>query len=754
MKIQQGHNKLLDLLKQAYNGQVMLPDFQRNFVWMRNDIEELIKSLLEDMFIGTFLILYTHPSSVPFKPIFVQGAKGVNPNIKANPTVLILDGQQRLTAMFYAVYSPKIPLRYTETPYEFFINLDKLVEDDIENSVFSWSVKWREYVSYINDDGNLDYQKLLNDKILPVSIFKNKEKYYELKYTIMKKMFSDKQIEKIDSYINNLLDYNIMTLSLDISYNEKPEEIATLFERINKTGIKLSTYDLLTARFYKFIKLREEWEMVFEKKPNIKRLAVRVDNTNVPFSFIQALALSKGKSIKSRDLVKIDHMLLNKENWERVVDIVENKVLSNLYQVSNFGITDVRKWLPYNPLITLLTAFYLKHNYIDTEKINIWYWSAVFTERYSGSTESMMMKDFREVSEWFEDKSKIPEVVEQFFMQLSKDTFNLRNIKRRGSSKYKGIFNLIFKNVAVDFYQPESLTFNNLEDHHIFPKNFLQKKNVNVDYDVVLNRTLIFDETNRKISNKSPAEYLKEMINLQMSKGMNEKEAEQRVKNILKAHFIDNKMYEILKSTSKDLPSEKIKDNFEKFIQRREELIKDEIKKLIQYDIYLPYVNSKPEKLGRHELRKEFWKSLLKKSNKKFDLFSTRNTTVDSWLSKPLIPGVELVYKILYKSGAVELYIDCGKNSERINKKLFDFLYENREQIEKELNIKLEWQRMDDKRASRIAKKFYEGGLGNKESWDNLQENMVNFMVKFYKVISNYIPEMKKIKNVYQKASK
>lgn len=61
MNLQQGQNKLLNLLELAYNGEVMLPDFQRSFVWGRNDIEELIKSLLEDMFIGTFLILHTHP---------------------------------------------------------------------------------------------------------------------------------------------------------------------------------------------------------------------------------------------------------------------------------------------------------------------------------------------------------------------------------------------------------------------------------------------------------------------------------------------------------------------------------------------------------------------------------------------------------------------------------------------------------------------------------------------------------------------
>ena len=56
MELEWSKNKLLELVRKAYHGEVMLPDFQRNFVWARNNIEELICSLLERMFIGTFLI--------------------------------------------------------------------------------------------------------------------------------------------------------------------------------------------------------------------------------------------------------------------------------------------------------------------------------------------------------------------------------------------------------------------------------------------------------------------------------------------------------------------------------------------------------------------------------------------------------------------------------------------------------------------------------------------------------------------------
>lgn len=48
-----------------------------------------------------------------------------------------------------------------------------------------------------------------------------------------------------------------------------------------------------------------------------------------------------------------------------------------------------------------------------------------------------------------------------------------------------------------------------------------------------------------------------------------------------------------------------------------------------------------------------------------------------------------------------ELFIDVG-NAEK-NKALFDWLYEQREDIHKKLGTELEWERLDDKRASRIA---------------------------------------------------
>ena len=94
---------IIDLVKRAYEGRLVLPDFQRDFVWTRQDIEELIKSLLENVFIGVLLIQKVdNPENPPFK---VTTVKGVPPE-KMHPEELILDGQQRITSLFYAMYSP------------------------------------------------------------------------------------------------------------------------------------------------------------------------------------------------------------------------------------------------------------------------------------------------------------------------------------------------------------------------------------------------------------------------------------------------------------------------------------------------------------------------------------------------------------------------------------------------------------------------------------------------------------------------
>ena len=212
---------------------------------------------------------------------------------------------------------------------------------------------------------------------------------------------------------------------------------------------------------------------------------------------------------------------------------------------------------------------------IDIDKINKWYWSVIFTERYSGSTETKQTKDFKDMVKWLNDSSKIPEVVSDIISRL--DTQKI-DTSYPGSSIYKGVFNLLFRKRAWDFYEKDAIKFSSadLEDHHIFPRKFLEEKKVDVEKDIVLNRTLILSSTNKKISRKAPATYIKEMIKIHVS--------EEKVKEVLKNHFINEEMFELLKSVEENSPKEEIEEKFGQFIIMRENLIKEEIKKLVTPD--------------------------------------------------------------------------------------------------------------------------------------------------------------------------
>ena len=568
MQLQHGQQSLLELVKKAYEGEVMLPDFQRNFVWARQDVEELLKSLVESMFIGTFLIHHIDPQNPPFKTIEIEGVKTVNSNFSPNPKILILDGQQRLSSLFYALYQPNIPLKNVAYPYVFFIDIKELLNDNIEDSVFSWSVKWREYKQLINRNGEYNIDKLKELDIIPFSFLK--DDFTEIWYENYKEKYTNDEGKIIRKYIDNIIKFQ--TLTLDVPLNEKPETIAILFERINRTGVKLSVFDLLTARLYKFLNLRKEWENSFDDNHNLQVFSSNDKrDTKVPYYIIQAIALKNGLSIKARDMLKVNEKIINEKVWSETIKTLNTDVLERLLDKNEYGIADVDKWMPYKPMITLLLALFLDDSK-NIDKINCWYWASVFTERYGGSTESKLTKDYKDLLKWFKDEELIPEVVKEAREILEK-TFTLEDKKYAGSSIYKGVFNLLFINSAKDFYNNDKIKFSveNLDDHHIFPKGFLQDKEVELNYDIVLNRTLISSKTNKNISKKAPANYLKEMIKIHGNK--------EKVMEILKDHFIDEEMVEILMLTTDNSSKEEIENSFSSFINLRQNLIKKEIEK-------------------------------------------------------------------------------------------------------------------------------------------------------------------------------
>ncbi len=136
--------------------------------------------------------------------------------------------------------------------------------------------------------------------------------------------------------------------------------------------------------------------------------------------------------------------------------------------------------------------------------------------------------------------------------------------------------------------------------------------------------------------------------------------------------------------------------------------------------------------------RKKYWGSLLEKSKAKTQLFSNIKPGFFNLIQTGAgIGGVWYRYSINDKCGTVALNI--SKSSKKENKKIFDKLCLHKKEIEKMFGGKLQWERMPDKKSAQIIKRFTYSGLGDKEKWGTLQNDMINGMDAIAKAFKEYI---------------
>src|SRR3990170_1487270 len=114
------------LLQMIHNRETALPDFQRDFVWDPAATDELIESIISNFPAGSLLRIKNGQQLV-FQPRAVEGAPPLTRETR--PSYLILDGQQRLTSLYQALYGCG--------EHRYFLDLAGLeTKKDLEDCVF------------------------------------------------------------------------------------------------------------------------------------------------------------------------------------------------------------------------------------------------------------------------------------------------------------------------------------------------------------------------------------------------------------------------------------------------------------------------------------------------------------------------------------------------------------------------------------------------------------------------------------------
>jgi hypothetical protein len=153
---------------------------------------------------------------------------------------------------------------------------------------------------------------------------------------------------------------------------------------------------------------------------------------------------------------------------------------------------------------------------------------------------------------------------------------------------------------------------------------------------------------------------------------------------------------------------------------------------------------TKKELAERYDLRQHFWTQLLKRAKDKSKLHANISPSQHGWISAGSGKrGVGFNYAILKHEGAVELYIDRGKEAGDESKIIFDSLAASKDAIEKEFGGPLEWQRLEGKRACRIKKIIPLGGYRDDESkWPSIQDAMIDAMICLERAFKPYIAKL------------
>lgn len=489
---------LKELLSEIRNQTTVLPDFQRDFVWEPGATQELIVSIANNYPAGT--ILRVRDSKRVFACREFEGA----PKLNGQPhTFLVLDGQQRLTSLYQAFYGVG--------EHRYYLNLKKLMAgDDFEDAIFHVRATTR----WAKDHESFDAQR--KELILPLSVLKGGAGgFLNWLLQVTNPLPPDERTQMLDAltkintkWIQTIDDYHFPVVTL--SAKTEPDALCTIFETLNRTGVKLSVFELLTARFWpQDIRLRELWQRACDDHPIISDFEVD------PYYVLQAIALAtRGTpSCKRSDVLNL-----------RAADISQwwPKVVAGMAQALRILRDDcgvaLPKWLPYQTMLAPFAAVLAKVGQPNTpaagahrEKLKRWFWCAVFSQAYESSPNSQAAKDVAMLTDWLVN-DKLPETVATFKF----DPKALRDVGPRQRSIYRGTICLILTNHARDFHTLSVITGKligdqGIDDHHVFPASYLEKhKGITAarQRDCVLNRTLIDRTTNQIISDRAPSDYL------------------------------------------------------------------------------------------------------------------------------------------------------------------------------------------------------------------------------------------------------
>jgi hypothetical protein len=471
-----------ELIGDVRSGEILLPEFQRGYVWRSDQVRGLVQSLYRKHPTGHFLTWKTA------RPTKVRGNK-LN---EEGHSLLLLDGQQRLTSLF-VLFEGKAPPFYEGESlfFNLYFNMQTSEFRFWQKSMMQGSPDWISVHAFLKEGLGAYLERLPQ--------FSEEERSL-----VQANLARLAQLDAIRTYL-----YQVDQLSGD---DLTTEEVVDVFNRVNSAGTPLTKADLATAHICTIWPEAREALRGFSKEMEQHSFGVDLD-----FLVRSIAGVASGSVLLEGSFFKVPMEDLQVA-WKKVRTSFEHLVNVLRHDAFIDSIGD----LPTKNVLIPTTIYLARHGCAFTDetvkrKFIRWMFLAGLWGRYSGSAETTMQKDVS----LLEAEDPTGDLVGRIIDQRGRVRLEAQDLANRSalSPYYKFSYIVARGNGAMDWFTGLTLykqavgASNGLESHHIFPKGVLTKAGYSLANDRVLvnqvaNRAFLTQKANRTISASSPAVYL------------------------------------------------------------------------------------------------------------------------------------------------------------------------------------------------------------------------------------------------------
>jgi hypothetical protein len=513
------------LLGQIETGQIGLPELQRPFVWDRAQVRDLLDSLYRGYPAGYFL-LWQAAQDVGAVHIGTDGRQ-------VNPSLLVVDGQQRLTSL-YAVFKAAPVLTEKFDRIQIRIAFNPIRERfEVSNSATKNDPEWIDDISPLLS-GITDTYAFVNEYIERVA---------------GEKAIPPELKSRIAHNVQKLVSLNAYPFTaIQLSYDLAIDEVAEIFVRVNSKGTQLDQADfimtLMSVYWDKGRKQLEEFcqqakvpsrspgpfNWFIEPKPDqLLRVAVGLGHRRARLKY--AYELLRGKNLETGEVsaaTRIENFDKLKEAQAHVLDVTNfNEYLKAIQQA---GFRSRRMITSNNTIIYSYLVFLIGRRDYGLDFVTLrkaiarWFMMCVLTSRYTGAAESQVEKDIRRFADADSGEQFLATIDQVIEANLTEDFWGVTLPDLLAFSggyipamfAYHASLNLLgakvlFSPMTVhELLDPTQIgKKSSTERHHLFPKAYLESIGVKglARTNKVANYALVEWPDNIKISDQPPAEY-------------------------------------------------------------------------------------------------------------------------------------------------------------------------------------------------------------------------------------------------------